>query len=381
MAGEIVPWDSFPDVLSPSFSTKALGECMMLLSIVVPVLNESETITLMLTRLRETLRGRTWEVIFVDDGSTDATAEILERAAFDDRRVKLLRFSRNFGHQAAVTAGLDFANGDAVVVMDGDLQDPPELLPRMVALFEQGYDVVSPQRVSRDEETRFKRWTAAVFYRALSRMAEQPLTPDVGDFRLFSRRAVVAIRSLREQHRYMRGMVAWLGMKEAILPFERRARAAGHTNYSFLKMARFGWIGVSSFSAFPLRISIAAGCILSCAGFLYLARVMYLALWTTTLVPGWASVVALQCAFSGMILLALGGIGDYLARTYEEAKQRPLYVVTEMCNISQPQRSLARAVILANPAARGPIAVNEFDSLRSGMDDIPSYQPLAGVGT
>jgi glycosyltransferase involved in cell wall biosynthesis len=351
----------------------------MLLSIVIPVLNESGTITLMLTRLRETLRGRAWEVIFVDDGSSDATPDILERAALDDRRVKLLRFSRNFGHQAAVTAGLDFANGDAVVVMDGDLQDPPELLPRMVALFEQGYDVVSPQRISRDSETRFKRWSAALFYRALSHMAEQPLTPDVGDFRLFSRRAVVAIRSLREQHRYMRGMVAWLGLKEAILPFERRARVAGHSNYPLLKMLRFAWTGVTSFSAFPLRISIAAGCILSGAGFVYLARVIYLALWTTTLVPGWASVVALQCAFSGMILLALGGVGDYLARTYEEGKQRPLYVVTETCNISTPQRSLTRAVILANPVAPGPVAVPEFDSARSGTDDIPSYQPLAGV--
>jgi polyisoprenyl-phosphate glycosyltransferase len=360
--------------------TQLLGDAFMLLSIVIPVLNESETVTLMLTRLRQTLRGRTWEVIFVDDGSTDATPDLLERAALDDRRVKLLRFSRNFGHQAAVTAGLDFANGDAVVVMDGDLQDPPELLPRMVALFEQGYDVVSPQRVSRDAETRFKRWTAKLFYRALSHLSDQPLTPDVGDFRLFSRRAVAAIRSLREQHRYMRGMVAWLGMKEAILPFERRARAGGQTNYPLLKMLHFAWTGISSFSAFPLRISIAAGCLLSCAGFLYLARVMYLALWTTTLVPGWASVVALQCTFSGIILLALGGIGDYLARTYEEAKQRPLYVVTETCNISLPQRSLTRAVILANPVAPGPIAVNEFDSLRPEVDDLPSYQPLAGVG-
>ena len=169
----------------------------------------------------------TWEVIFVDDGSTDATPNILAREALRDERVKLLRFSRNFGHQAAVTAGLDFANGDAVVVMDADLQDPPELLLRMLDLFEKGYDIVSPQRNSREGETRFKRWTAKMFYRALSRMADQPMTPDVGDFRLFSRRAVLAIRSLREQHRYMRGMVAWLGLKEAMLPFDRKARAAG----------------------------------------------------------------------------------------------------------------------------------------------------------
>lgn len=353
----------------------------MLLSVVIPVLNEAETIPLMLVRLRDVLRGRTWEVIFVDDGSTDLTAEILERAAFNDPRVKLLRFSRNFGHQAAVTAGLDFANGDAVVVMDGDLQDPPELLPRMVELFEQGYDVVSPQRISREAETRFKRWTAALFYRALSHMAEQRLTPHVGDFRLFSRRAVGAIRSFREQHRYMRGMVAWLGMKEAILPFDRRARAAGHTNYPTLKMLRFAWTGISSFSALPLRISIAAGCLLSCVGFLYLMRVVYLALWTTTLVPGWASVVAIQCVFSGMILLALGGIGDYLAKTYEEAKQRPLYVVTATYNIPLPQRALTRAVILANPITSGPMSMdeNEIDRSRSRADDNPSYQPLDGV--
>ncbi|HUV97234.1 MAG TPA: glycosyltransferase family 2 protein, partial [Acidobacteriaceae bacterium] len=305
----------------------------------------------MLERLRDTLREVTWEVIFVDDGSTDATPNILAREALQDDRVKLLRFSRNFGHQAAVTAGLDFANGDAVVVMDSDLQDPPELLLRMLALFQQGYDIVSPQRNAREGETLFKRWTAKIFYQVITRMADQPLTPDVGDFRLFSRRAVLAIRSLREQHRYMRGMVAWLGLKEIMLPFDRKARAAGVTHYPFLKMLRFAWIAVTSFSAFPLRISIAAGCALSAAGFLYLLRVMYLALWTNTLVPGWASVVALQCVFSGMILLALGAIGDYVGRNYEEAKQRPLYVVTELRNVALTGSPLPRTVILTDSAS------------------------------
>src|SRR5487761_1159980 len=158
----------------------------MLLSIVVPVFNESKVVSLMLECLRDTLREITWEVIFVDDGSTDATPNILAREALRDDRVKLLRFSRNFGHQAAVTAGLDFANGDAVVVMDADLQDPPELLPRMLDLFYQGYDIVSPQRTSREAETAFKRWTSKVYYRVLSRMADTQITPDVGDFRLFS---------------------------------------------------------------------------------------------------------------------------------------------------------------------------------------------------
>jgi dolichol-phosphate mannosyltransferase len=213
----------------------------------------------------------------------------------------------------------------------------------------------------------------------LSRIADHPLTPDVGDFRLFSRRAVLAIRSLREQHRYMRGIVAWLGLKEATLPFERRARAAGHTNYSLLKMLRFAWTGVSSFSAFPLRISIAAGCMLSCAGFLYLLRAVYLAVWTNTLVPGWASLVALQCAFSGMILLALGATGDYVARTYEETKNRPLYVVTEMRNLSKSRGLLARAVILADSGPRVPVVMDEDGGSNSLTEDISSYRPLAGV--
>ena len=352
----------------------------MFLSVVIPVLNEAESIPLILPRLRETLRGITWECIFIDDGSTDVTTQILELAALEDHRIKLLRFSRNFGHQAAVTAGLDFADGDAVVVMDADLQDPPELLPRMLDLFTQGYDIVSPQRISREAETRFKRWTSTLFYRTLSQMADQKLTPDVGDFRLFSRRAVLAIRSLREQHRYMRGIAAWLGLKEAIVPFERRARAAGNTKYPFLKMLRFAWTGVSSFSAFPLRISIAAGCILSCAGFLYLLRVIYLALWTTTLVPGWASVVALQCAFSGIILLALGAVGDYVARTYEETKDRPLYVVTETCNLTQPRNTPSRAVILAEPYPLSAIAAkNDSTYSNASAEDESSYRPLAGM--
>jgi dolichol-phosphate mannosyltransferase len=349
----------------------------VLLSVVIPVLNEAEAIPLLLPRLRENLRSLNWEIVFVDDGSTDATSFLLEQAALEDPRIKLLRFSRNFGHQAAVTAGLDFANGDAVVVMDADLQDPPELLPRMLELLAEGYDIVSPQRVSREAESRFKRWTAAIFYRLLSRMASQRLTPDVGDFRMFSRRAVRAIRSLREQHRYMRGMVAWLGLKEAIIPFERESRVAGQTKYPLIKMLRFAWTGISSFSAFPLRISIGAGCILSVAGFLYLARVMYLALFTTTLVPGWASVVAMQCAFSGMVLLALGAIGDYLARTYEEAKGRPLYVVTEACNVQLPATSLTRAVVLAEPWPRIAVEAAHAEADRLEVQSEPSYSPVA----
>src|SRR5207248_383587 len=228
------------------------------LSIVIPVFNEVEVLPALLTSLSRVMNAKpySYEIIFIDDGSTDGTTDLLRHTANESSNVKVLFFSRNFGHQAAITAGLDFAQGDAVVVMDADLQDPPEILPRMVELFEEGYDVVSPKRLGREGETWFKRWTAALFYRLLARMADRRLAADVGDFRLFSRRAVLAIRSFREQHRFMRGLIAWLGLKEAILPFERQPRAAGETKYPFWKMLRFAWTAVSSFSALPLRLSL-----------------------------------------------------------------------------------------------------------------------------
>jgi glycosyltransferase involved in cell wall biosynthesis len=320
----------------------------MLLSVVIPVFNEAQTLPIMLERLGKALCDLDWEVVFINDGSTDASLDILQLAAMMDPRVKVLSFPRNFGHQAAITAGLDFAQGDAVVVMDADLQDPPEILPQMLDLLQEGYDVVSPQRVSREGDTFFKRWTAAVFYWLMAKMADGRLTADVGDFRLFSRRAVLAIRSFREQHRFMRGLVGWLGFKEAVLPFERQPRAAGETKYPLIKMLRFAWIAVSSFSALPLRLSTAAGAVLSCAGFIYLLRVVYLALWTNALVPGWASVVVLQCIFSGIILLGLGMVGDYVARGYEESKGRPLYIVTDAFNLHAPENGVPRASILPN---------------------------------
>jgi len=317
----------------------------MLLSMVIPVFNEQEVIPLLITRLSDALRGMNWELIFVDDGSKDNSAAVIRVNAQSNDRIKLLSFSRNFGHQAAITAGLDFAQGDAVVVMDADLQDPPELLPKMVELYEQGYDVVSPQRTSRSGESAFKIWTAKMFYQFMGKLAGGHMAAEVGDFRLFSRKAVLALRSMREQHRFMRGMVGWLGLSEALLPFERESRAAGETKYPLLKMVRFAWTAVSSFSAAPLRISLAAGIVLSCAGFLYLFHVLYLALWTHVLVPGWATVVVFQCIFSGMILIALGAIGDYVARTYEESKGRPLYVVGSIFNLRVPQEGIERAVL------------------------------------
>ncbi len=320
----------------------------MLLSLVIPVYNEEDALPPLLSALRSVLDaiGCEYEVIFIDDGSRDATRSLLLEAASRDTRIKMLGFSRNFGHQAAITAGLDFAAGDAVVVMDADLQDPPELLPMMITLYEQGNDVVSAQRVSREGESTFKRGTAALFYSLMRQAVDARLQPQVGDFRLFSREAVIAIRGLREQHRFLRGMIAWLGLREAAIPFQRPPRIAGTTKYSAWKMARFAWTAISSFSALPLKVSLVGGLLLTGFGLLYSVWVIYEAVVLKTTVRGWSSLVCFQLLFSGATLTALGLVGDYVARIYEEVKGRPLYVLTETMNLSADSSSPARALRL-----------------------------------
>ena len=328
----------------------------MLLSIVIPVYNEAGNLQLTLRALQSELCkvDCDTEVVFVNDGSTDESQRILGGFAAADLTIKVLNFSRNFGHQAAITAGLDFAAGDAVVIMDADLQDPPEILSDMVKLYQQGYDVVSAQRVSRDGDGFFKRLTASIFYWIMQRAVDKRIVPEVGDFRLLSRAAVLALRRFREQHRFMRGLVAWLGLKEAILPFHRPPRTAGETKYTLFKMIHLAWTAVASFSALPLRLSIAAGVVLSLAGFGYFLYALYAAVVLGAVVPGWTSLVFLQCLFSGVTLLALGLIGDYVARIYEEIKNRPLYVVSEILNAGQGAPAAAGAVVLTPRQAELP---------------------------
>jgi glycosyltransferase involved in cell wall biosynthesis len=317
----------------------------MLLSIIIPVYNEAESLPTLIARLGLVARGIDWdhELIFVNDGSTDKTGKVLEDLAARDRCIKVLSFSRNFGHQAAVTAGLDFANGDAVAVMDGDLQDPPELLPEMLGLMRQGYDVVSAQRQARPGDGIWKCSTATAFYWLMRRFIDRRLAPEVGDFRLFSRTAVLALRGFREQHRFMRGLVAWLGLKEAILPFHREVRAHGSSKYPLFKMLQLAWTAVSSFSALPLRISTTLGTFVTLFGVGYFLYSMFVALVAKTTIPGWTSLVCLQIVFSGTILTAVGLVGSYVARIYEESKQRPLYVVAGLSNFEireTPQRGV-----------------------------------------
>ena len=307
----------------------------MLLSIVLPVYNEQEVLPTLFEVLPEVLRkiGCEYELIFVDDGSRDSTRMILEEAASTDRRIKILGFSRNFGQQAAITAGLDFANGDAVVVMDADLQDPPELIATMVEQFQQGFDVVSTQRNARDGESAFKKLTASAFYAFMQKAVDERLRPQCGDFRLFSRGAVQAIRKFREQHRFMRGLVAWLGLRETIIRFHRPARAAGETKYSPMKLFQLAWTAVSSFSAMPLKACLVAGISLTLFGVAYSLYAIYAATFVSSTAPGWSSLVCFQLVFNGATLTAVGLVGDYVGRIYDESKQRPLYVLGDSVNV------------------------------------------------
>jgi glycosyltransferase involved in cell wall biosynthesis len=320
----------------------------MLLSVVVPVYNEFEALPALLSELRRVLSeiNQAYEVVFVDDGSADGSADLLKKVAAEDPKVKVLFFSRNFGHQAAITAGLDIAGGDAVVVMDADLQDPPELLPEMLKLLQQGYDVVSAQRITRSGESAIKKFTAKLFYWGIQRMVDNRVQREVGDFRMFSRRAITAIRQLREQHRFMRGMVAWLGLPEVILPFHRSARVAGETKYSGWKMLRFAWTAISSFSALPLRMSIFLGLIVTACGVGYGFYSVFAAWVLKMTVPGWTSLICLNIMFSGTTMIAVGLVGEYVARIYEEAKGRPLYVVSKSVNLAGEQRDIAKGLML-----------------------------------
>jgi dolichol-phosphate mannosyltransferase len=288
-----------------------------------------------------------YEIVFVNDGSKDATLQLLVDAAASDYRIKVVGLSRNFGQQIAITAGLDMACGDAVIVMDADLQDPPDLIPRMLELYEQGYDVVSPQRVSREQDGVLKRATARGFYWVMKRIDPRFL-PEVGDFRLLSSAALTVIRQYRERHRFLRGLIASMGLKEAVIPFDRKSRIAGQTKYPMSKMLKFAWTAITSFSGLPLRLVMGMGFILTALAFLGTLYVLYSALVLHDVVPGWTSMIVVQTIFSGAILISVGVVGDYVSRIYEEMKGRPLYIVNEAVNLDEVEQP-RRCVVLTRP--------------------------------
>jgi dolichol-phosphate mannosyltransferase len=312
------------------------------LSLVIPIFNEELVIPELDRRLRAFLGevgggvGESWEVVFIDDGSKDQSLSMLRALAANEPRYKVIALARNFGHQMAITAGVDAADGDAVVVMDADLQDPPEVVRAMVAKWREGLDVVYGVREKRHGETWFKRLTAALFYRFLRAMLGGVKIPvDAGDFRLMSRPVILTLRALREHHRFVRGMVAWVGFRQGEVRYERPARFAGETKYPLKRMIKFAIDGITSFSIVPLRMATWLGV---CAGFLAIITVgwaIYTKLFVKGVVTGWTTIMIAVAFGSSAQLLMTGVLGEYVGRIYEEVKRRPLYVVAERLNLPE----------------------------------------------
>ncbi|MCM3184920.1 glycosyltransferase family 2 protein [Priestia megaterium] len=311
-------------------------------SIVVPVYNEEEVIHETYRRLTEVMRStkEAYELLFVNDGSRDRTAEIIKEYSEQDPAVVLLDFARNFGHQIAITAGMDYARGEAVVVIDADLQDPPELILEMIEKWKQGFDVVYAKRTKRKGETYFKKQTAAMFYRFLRAMTDIDIPLDTGDFRLLDRKVCNQMNSIQEKNRFVRGLVSWVGFKQIAVEYERDERLAGESKYPLKKMLKLSMDGITSFSYKPLKLASYAGVTLSGIGFIYLLVVLYLKLFTDSTITGWSSLIVIQLFFSGIILIILGMIGEYIGRIYDETKNRPLYIVREKYQL-EPRKEVS----------------------------------------
>jgi polyisoprenyl-phosphate glycosyltransferase len=303
----------------------------MKLSIVLPVRDEAPVIPELIPRLTRVLDelDDSWEMILVDDGSKDSSWALLEAAADRDERVRAIRFTRNFGHQIALSAGLHLASGDAVITMDSDLQHPPELIPGLLAKAAEGYDVVYAVGSSSDSSGWFKRTSARLFYWVLGRLTALDLPQAGGDFRFMSRPVVDALLAMPERHRFLRGMTRWVGYEQGTIEFDRPPRPAGTSKYTLRKMVGFGWDAIISFSSVPLRIASVLGFVFSFLGLVYLTYVIAVRLFTDQAVAGWTSVVAAVVVLGGVQLLCLGIIGQYLGRMYDEIKGRPLFLVAE----------------------------------------------------
>jgi dolichol-phosphate mannosyltransferase len=301
-------------------------------TIVAPVFNEAESLPEFVRRVTRVMQaeGEEWELLLVDDGSTDGSTDEILEIAHSDHRVRPVVFARNFGHQVAVSAGLDYSRGQAVVIMDSDLQDPPELLPELARKWREGYQVVYAVRSSREGETWFKRLTAAIFYRVINRITDVKIPMDTGDFRLLDREAVDVLCQMRERHRFPRGMAAWIGFRQIGVPYDREPRFAGKTKYPFTKMLRLALNAITSFSHFPLQIATYLGFFFAGLSSLAIPVVVALRLSGSQAFFGQATTLLAVLFLGGVQLISLGILGEYIGRLYDEAKGRPLYVVRRL---------------------------------------------------
>lgn len=300
------------------------------LTVVVPFLNEADNLPVLFQRLCKVMEGRpeSLEVLFVDDGSTDGSPAWVAETAKNDPRLRLLQLSRNFGHQIAITAGLDHAEGDAAVIIDADLQDPPEVIPELLDKWHEGYEVVYAVRRSRQGETWLKKFLAATFYRVFRALAKVDVPMDAGDFRLVDRKVIDALKQVRELHRFMRGLTCWVGYKQGAVHYDRAARHAGETKYPVWKSVRLAWDALTSFSASPLRWVVGIGFAACAASALWFIQILISRLiHPMAQERGWASLVAVIIFMGGIQLVSVGMLGQYVSRIFEETKRRPLYLL------------------------------------------------------
>lgn len=334
---------------SPLVSLESLA-----FSVVLPVHNEAGNLEELYARLSEVMEGlgEPFEIIFVDDGSFDESLRVAKRIRSRDDRIKIVALSRNFGHQAAITAGLDLARGRATIVMDSDLQHPPDVVPQLVARWREGYEVVNAIRIDRRGETFFKRFTARAFYWLLCRLSDTDMSPNVGDFRLIDRKALDAFKSMRESTRYLRGMFSWVGFRQTAIPYEYRDRHAGEPKYNFRRMMTLAVNGLVSFSNAPLELALHVGFVVALLSFMAGVGDIIAKMASTDTVPGWLSLVITVSFLGGMQLVILGVMGIYMSRIYEEVKSRPLYIVSEVEGIGSSGAPLEKARVASADATR-----------------------------
>jgi len=297
-----------------------------LISLIIPVLNEEENLTILYERVRKNLKGFKYEIIFVNDGSYDQSQKVIEKIISGDKSVKLINLSRNFGHQIAISCGIDYVQGDAAVIIDADLQDPPEIIPAMLKKWQEGFDVVYAVRKAREGESILKKLTASIFYRLMRILSGTKIPLDTGDFRLISKKVILVLRKTREYQRFMRGLVSWVGFSQCGIEFTRDKRFSGKTKYPLFSMIKFAIDGILSFSLMPLRIVSIMGIVTVAILLILLIYSLYRTI-TGQTVPGWASTTVIILFLGSIQLISIGIIGEYLGRVYEEVKRRPLYII------------------------------------------------------